>query len=196
MIFNKKNYDNREIKQNKGSILKASVDYIKSLKHELNKSKQLEEKFRQMSLLNKKLVNRIKDLEQQQQSKVPSPDSVNSNNFNEELIQIKQEPQITLLNLVTNTESPSKLSNFSHLQKQPMQNNTSKLNYMQTFMYQPDAAPHFQSPRQAQFNQVNNMSILNEAMISDELLNSPGDPLMCHTNNLYADNLMDALNGV
>ena len=49
-----------EIKQNKGSILKASVDYIKNLKHEVHKSKELEEKFRQMSILNRKLINRIK----------------------------------------------------------------------------------------------------------------------------------------
>ena len=53
-----------EIKQNKGSILKASVDYIKSLKLELNRSKQVEEKLRQMALLNRKLISRIRELEQ------------------------------------------------------------------------------------------------------------------------------------
>jgi hypothetical protein len=50
----------REIKQNKGSILKASVDYIKALQNELNQAKELNEKFRQMSMLNRKLVSRVK----------------------------------------------------------------------------------------------------------------------------------------
>jgi hypothetical protein len=49
-----------EIKQNKGSILKASVDYIKNLQYELNKAKDFQDKFKQMSLLNRKLVTRIK----------------------------------------------------------------------------------------------------------------------------------------
>jgi hypothetical protein len=49
-----------EIKQNKGSILKASVDYIKTLQNELNQAKELNEKFRQMSMLNRKLVSRVK----------------------------------------------------------------------------------------------------------------------------------------
>ena len=49
-----------EIKQNKGSILKASVDYIKALQNELNQAKELNEKFRQMSMLNRKLMSRVK----------------------------------------------------------------------------------------------------------------------------------------
>lgn len=49
-----------EIKQNKGSILKASVDYIKTLQNELNQAKELNEKFRQMSMLNRKLMTRVK----------------------------------------------------------------------------------------------------------------------------------------
>lgn len=48
------------MKQNKGSILKASVDYIKTLENELNKSKELNERFRQMTLINRQLLNRIK----------------------------------------------------------------------------------------------------------------------------------------
>ena len=49
-----------ESKQNKGSILKASVDYIKNLQSEVSQAKELNEKFRQMSMLNRKLMNRIK----------------------------------------------------------------------------------------------------------------------------------------
>jgi hypothetical protein len=50
---------------NKGSILKASVDYIKYLEKELNRSKEIDDKFRQMTLINRQLVNRIKELELQ-----------------------------------------------------------------------------------------------------------------------------------
>ena len=53
-----------EIKHNKGSILKASVDYIRTLQNELNKTRDMNEKFRQMtfknSLINKKLLMRLK----------------------------------------------------------------------------------------------------------------------------------------
>lgn len=56
---------NGEIKQNKGSILKASVDYIKNLQHQVNKTKELNDKFIQMSILNRKLMHRIKELELQ-----------------------------------------------------------------------------------------------------------------------------------
>ena len=59
LIFNFLNFL-REIKQNKGSILKASVDYIKNLQYEVKRTKELGEKFNQMTLLNRKLVNRIK----------------------------------------------------------------------------------------------------------------------------------------
>lgn len=46
-------------KQNKGAILKASVDYIKNLQNEINRTKDLEEKLSKMTILNKLLIDRI-----------------------------------------------------------------------------------------------------------------------------------------
>ncbi|CAF0737679.1 unnamed protein product [Brachionus calyciflorus] len=50
-------------KQNKGSILKASVDYIRNLQREVIKSRELEEKLSQMTILNRKLMEKIKSME-------------------------------------------------------------------------------------------------------------------------------------
>lgn len=58
----------RDIRPNKGTILKSSVDYIKCLKHEVTRLKQNEYRQRQMEVQNRRLVNRIKELELQAKS--------------------------------------------------------------------------------------------------------------------------------
>ncbi|XP_004518596.1 putative uncharacterized protein DDB_G0279653 isoform X2 [Ceratitis capitata] len=58
----------RDIRPNKGTILKSSVDYIKCLKHEVSRLKQNELRQRQMEMQNRKLLNRIKELEMQAKS--------------------------------------------------------------------------------------------------------------------------------
>ncbi len=164
-----------EIKQNKGSILKASVDYIKSLKLELNRSKQVEEKLRQMALLNRKLISRIRELEQKNESL--------NNTSNDDILHVKQEPQVTLRNLVTATRSPAQI--FLHQHQQQAGGN---------YLLSPD---QFHSPQaNHSFQGMNGMAVLSEAMISDETFSPPGhEPLMCSANNVYGEQLMDALNG-
>jgi len=54
---------------NKGNILKSSVEYIKVLKNEVTKMKQVEVDYRHMQMENRKLLLRIKQLEIQAQSK-------------------------------------------------------------------------------------------------------------------------------
>ena len=49
-----------DLKQNKGSILKASVDYIHQLQAEVQRTKEIEEKLRNFALVNRKLLTRIK----------------------------------------------------------------------------------------------------------------------------------------
>ncbi|XP_073811294.1 transcription factor Mitf [Musca autumnalis] len=58
----------RDIRPNKGTILKSSVDYIKCLKHEVARLKQNEYRFRQTEAQNRRLLNRIKELEMQAKS--------------------------------------------------------------------------------------------------------------------------------
>ena len=50
----------RDVRQNKGSILKASVDYIRKLKVDQNRKNFLEEKCLKQEYQNKKLLLKLK----------------------------------------------------------------------------------------------------------------------------------------
>lgn len=50
----------RDIRPNKGTILKSSVDYIKCLKHEISRLKQNEIRQKQIEIQNRRLINRIR----------------------------------------------------------------------------------------------------------------------------------------
>jgi Helix-loop-helix DNA-binding domain len=49
----------RDVRPNKGTILKSSVDYIKVLKHEINRLRKAELKQKEMEMQNKKLMMRV-----------------------------------------------------------------------------------------------------------------------------------------
>lgn len=51
------------MKQNKGTILKASVDFLKCLKKEVSKIPDLEKKHRDLELENRRMLQRIQQLE-------------------------------------------------------------------------------------------------------------------------------------
>ncbi|KAJ2954967.1 hypothetical protein O0L34_g3309 [Tuta absoluta] len=53
----------RDVRPNKGTILKSSVDYIKCLRDEVNRLKQSEQRRKQIELHNRKLTLRIQELE-------------------------------------------------------------------------------------------------------------------------------------
>lgn len=55
----------RDVRQNKGSILKASVEYIKKLKSDQHKKRLLEEKVRIQESQNRKLLLKLQEYEQQ-----------------------------------------------------------------------------------------------------------------------------------
>jgi len=55
----------RDVRQNKGSILKASVEYIKKLKVDQDRKKYLEEKSRLQEYQNKKLLLKLQEYERQ-----------------------------------------------------------------------------------------------------------------------------------
>ena len=56
----------RDVRQNKGSILKASVEYIKKLKSDQHKKRLLEEKVRIMKTQNRKLLLKLQVMQQHQ----------------------------------------------------------------------------------------------------------------------------------
>ena len=59
-------YDSfRDVRQNKGGILKASVDYIRRLRHDRDRLSQNEGRQRQLELQNRRLLLRIQQLELQ-----------------------------------------------------------------------------------------------------------------------------------
>lgn len=49
----------RDVRPNKGTILKSSVDYIKCLKHENNRLRRVELKQKEIEVQNKRLLMRI-----------------------------------------------------------------------------------------------------------------------------------------
>lgn len=55
----------RDVRPNKGTILKSSVDYIKCLKHEINRLRRAELKQKEIEQQNKRLVMRVQELEVQ-----------------------------------------------------------------------------------------------------------------------------------
>ena len=52
-------FDCSDVRQNKGTILKASVDYIKRLRREQERIKQIEEEKRNTEELNRRLLLRV-----------------------------------------------------------------------------------------------------------------------------------------
>jgi len=54
----------RDVRQNKGSILKASVDYIRILKREKERKSLVEDKCRKQEQINKKLLIKLQEYEQ------------------------------------------------------------------------------------------------------------------------------------
>ncbi|XP_055383915.1 transcription factor EC, partial [Condylostylus longicornis] len=58
----------RDVRPNKGTILKSSVDYIKCLKHEVNRLKQNDYRRKEIEHQNRRLLMRIQELEMQVKS--------------------------------------------------------------------------------------------------------------------------------
>nr|XP_015198083.1 PREDICTED: transcription factor EB isoform X2 [Lepisosteus oculatus] len=54
-----------DIRWNKGTILKASVEYIKKMQKDVQRSREVENNFRRMEMANKQLLLRIQELEMQ-----------------------------------------------------------------------------------------------------------------------------------
>lgn len=58
----------RDVRPNKGTILKSSVDYIKCLKQEVNRLKHNEARQKQIESQNRRLLLRVQELEMQAKS--------------------------------------------------------------------------------------------------------------------------------
>ncbi|KAJ8952541.1 hypothetical protein NQ314_007510 [Rhamnusium bicolor] len=58
----------RDVRPNKGTILKSSVEYIKCLKNEVQRLKQQEVRQKEMECINRRLILRVQELERQAKS--------------------------------------------------------------------------------------------------------------------------------
>ncbi|XP_078391175.1 microphthalmia-associated transcription factor-like [Cetorhinus maximus] len=86
-----------EARWNKGTILKASVDYIRKLQKESNRSKELEIRQKKLEHANRNLLLRIQELEIQARVhglSLSSPSGLNTAQLAAQVI--KQEPQPSL----------------------------------------------------------------------------------------------------
>jgi len=93
-----------DLRQNKGTILKASVDYIRRLQRDNDRMRQMEDRQRQMEATNRKLLLRMQEMElMMKQSGISGNNSsMTSDLLNDMLqqqppVQIKQEvsPQVS-----------------------------------------------------------------------------------------------------
>ncbi|CAF0898433.1 unnamed protein product [Didymodactylos carnosus] len=85
----------QDIKQNKGTILRASVDYIKILRREYENARLIEERCQMLTEQNKSLQDRVKDLEQTCVIHDVALNSPNAKLINSSS-NIKQEPSLLL----------------------------------------------------------------------------------------------------
>ncbi len=169
----------------------------------MNRSKEIDDKFRQMTLINRQLIHRIKELETKTNSNT-SINNINSNNnniqeMNKNTENIKQEPQINIINLINsnsfdNTDFVINNNSNNKIAKNHLSINQPFLKKQMT----PDMPPDEQ---QSVYLNETTGSILNEAKLLDEILNSPiqdkqNDPFLGHSkfSNIYDENIMDSFN--
>ncbi|XP_047203869.1 transcription factor EB isoform X1 [Girardinichthys multiradiatus] len=96
-----------DVRWNKGTILRASVDYIKRMQKDVQRSREVENNFKRMEMANKQLLLRIQELEMQAQLHgLPSnsPSGLNPNEMMPPYIKHEASPE----------------QNFSHPQPQAL----------------------------------------------------------------------------
>ncbi|KAJ8370980.1 hypothetical protein SKAU_G00110080 [Synaphobranchus kaupii] len=84
-----------DMRWNKGTILKASVDYIKRMQRDMQRSKEVENNFKRMEMANKQLYLKIQELEMQARVhglSSSSPCGLNSD-FLESLVKQETSPE-------------------------------------------------------------------------------------------------------
>lgn len=101
-----------DLAKNKGTILKASVDYIKTLKKDQVKLKQIEESHKQLLSMNRKMLLKIQELEQcMKKHGINGQDTDQSTNTNTLLSEVLQHAQADLDMIKTEPMDPMDTSN-------------------------------------------------------------------------------------
>lgn len=173
--------------------MKASVDYIKNLQSEAQRAKELEDKLRNMTLLNRKLFNRMKDLEMQCKiNEIIS--STNANGPQHVQLQTSNSNGLILNRQHQQHKQPK------NIKQEPFDIDLNTVSNASDIIVQSQQTQQQQQQQQMMFNFQN--SIFNDSGLClsdiqfDDLLSSPmkqNDPFL--NNGTYDDtNLMDSIN--
>ncbi|XP_059185858.1 transcription factor EB isoform X2 [Centropristis striata] len=88
-----------DVRWNKGTILRASVEYIKRMQKDAHRSREVENNFKRMEMANKQLMLRIQELEMQARIHGlphPSPSALNPNDLMSSYIKQETSPEENL----------------------------------------------------------------------------------------------------
>lgn len=156
----------RDVRPNKGTILKSSVDYIKCLKHEVTRLKQNESRQKQIEYQNRRLLLRIQELEIQAKSHGIAVSEFSFQNYN----------GTPLPKTYIDTPSPSNHSSLlSDIGRMPdVVSEAANLSISQMEDLMEDEHP-----------------VNGDPMLSHHLLNSPHSP-SSHRHNLHGDPLLSS----
>lgn len=156
----------RDVRPNKGTILKSSVEYIKCLKNEVHRLKQQEARQKQMESINRRLQLRVQELERQAKSHgLPVSD------FNWQNISVT---------------SPPPYNSYSN-----QQNSHSVTNLLPPIVLQDPCRKMPDVISDALSEASLNLSAMEEGMDDDDLVYGVnGDPMLSSPNALHTDALL------
>lgn len=199
----------KDMKQNKGTILKASVDYMRRLKSENSKLYEVERRQKQLEMENLQMDMRIKELEAQLKSHCDNKPMGIASSGNTDLISNETKANVTQVtwtpNLSQVTSNIKEVNNQPYDVNMPMDGGTANdVNYM--FSNENDSiflptidekfslntslfSTHFQMSNEYQMmnegsalNSSNQMAQLPaQKLLNEVLLESKGDPILATT---------------
>ncbi|XP_071961532.1 microphthalmia-associated transcription factor-like isoform X2 [Antedon mediterranea] len=111
-------------RQNKGTILRSSVDYIKKLQRDQAKYKEAAERQKQLQAVNRRMMLRIQELEMRcQQQSIPTKalsDDTKTENIANDFLRLQEDPMMDLkiktepndMDLLSNILPPQEMNDF------------------------------------------------------------------------------------
>ncbi|XP_049589832.1 transcription factor EB isoform X1 [Syngnathus scovelli] len=133
-----------DVRWNKGTILRASVDYIKRMQKDVQRTREAETNFRRMEMANKQLMLRIQELEMQAHMHgLPSnsPSGLNPGDLMAPYIKRETSPEENLSH--TQTQAPHHQLSQSQAPPPPQQHHFLPQNHLH-----PQSQAQLQQPRQ------------------------------------------------
>ncbi|GFT86071.1 microphthalmia-associated transcription factor [Nephila pilipes] len=199
----------KDLRQNKGTILKASVDYVRCLKNEVQKIPDLEVKLRMVEQVNKRLLLKIQGLELQLKAnniqvsdstwypstaadlnaiikdEMLSPPLSNGSNSNDKYFPSSQPTLATLQEHYTDCNIPT--STIHHSLPHSDQNRK-RMPIMQFLVKEESQAPSSCSQSPAMQCTSPNFTLLEDLMMEDDQPVT-GDPMLSSRNAYTPDNM-------